>query len=136
MGVRILTAQPNLGQHRGLGTRYYCTDRDMRPAAASVTPLDAIRTIKEEQIVCYCCCVRSRHLCTYVQISVVHGRIGLCFFGCLDGGSGIKLLLFLFRAIVTDGVACRQNKEVSDPNVALCRGHYLQQTLHPVFACA
>ena len=30
-------------------------------------------------------------------------------------------LLFLLRAIATDAVACRKNKEVSDPAVALCQ---------------
>ena len=41
----------------------------------------------------------------------------------------------MFWAIVTDDVACRQNKEVTDQAVALRRGLYLEQTLHPVCSC-
>ena len=41
----------------------------------------------------------------------------------------------MFRGIVTDDVAYSQNKEVTSPMVALCRGLYLQQTLRPVCSC-
>ena len=42
---------------------------------------------------------------------------------------------FLFRAVAAGDVAGRQNKEVSDPTVALCHGLHLQQTLPPVYSC-
>ena len=38
----------------------------------------------------------------------------------------------MFQEIVTDDVDSRQNKEVTDPTVALFRGLYMQETLHPV----
>ena len=40
------------------------------------------------------------------------------FFGSLDGDR--RKLFFLLRAIATDDVAWGQNKEMSDPTVALC----------------
>ena len=41
----------------------------------------------------------------------------------------------MFQEIVTDDVDSRQNKEVTDSTVALFRGLYMQQTLHPVCWC-
>ena len=45
-------------------TTYYCTYRNRRPTPAPVTPLDATgkQTYEQFATVCYCCCVRSRHL--------------------------------------------------------------------------
>ena len=114
---------------------YYCAYYVPRQATHSsfgFPPQGATRKTKEpqnEQVVC-CYCkyvpVHTRHL-LYVRTeyrvvdrAVFHGtRIGFFFvFSCSPDG-GCRTLLFLVRATATDDVACRRNKEVSDPTVAL-----------------
>ena len=82
---------------------------------------------KHGQIVCCCCRYARRHLLyvrTELRVALVVDRgvclVSLFFFFFWLPRWRMKKLLFLFRAIATDDVACGQDKEVIDSTVALC----------------
>ena len=95
--------------------------------AASATPLNATRKEKARTDRLLLLQVRTQapFVCTYrvessivVDRAVCHGTRFFFFFWLPRWR--MKKLLFLFRAIATDDVACGQDKEVIDSTVALC----------------